>query len=164
MPKKSEAKTGKDLEKKSEKEKITAKEETGKANLGRRPGKAAASETSIAERGQDVAEGKKAKEKKLSQEDFEKKVLQLAEGGLTSEKIGEVLRKEGTHPKEFRKKISHILKEKEKYISPDMKNVEEKLERIKSHYEKNKQDKRAMREKDRIFAQLRKIKAYHKAA
>ena len=103
---------------------------------------------------------KKEKSKRLSQLEFEKKVLELAEKGLTSEKIGEDLRKQGIHPKEYPKKISKILKDKKKYINPDLKNVEEKLERIKKHYEKNKQDKRAMREKDRIFAQLRKLKKY----
>ncbi|GAH63165.1 unnamed protein product, partial [marine sediment metagenome] len=69
---------------------------------------------------------------------------------------------QGIHPKEHDKKISKILKEKNKYINPDMKNIEEKLEKIKKHYEKHKQDKRAMREKDRVFAKLRKIKKYHK--
>jgi len=100
------------------------------------------------------------KAKKLSQKDYEKKVLELAKTGLTSEKIGEALRKEGTHPKEYHKKISKILGNK--YSNPDLKNVEVKLERIKKHYEKNKQDKRAMREKDRVFAQLRKLKMYFK--
>ena len=109
-------------------------------------------------------EPKKAKEikkaKKLSQKDYEKKVSELAKKGLTSEKIGEELRKQGIHPKEYNRKISKILKDK--YINPDLKNVEVKLERIKKHYEKNKQDKRAMREKDRVFAQLRKLKKYFK--
>ena len=109
-------------------------------------------------------EPKKEKEikkaKKLSQKDYEKKVLELAKKPLTSEKIGEVLRKQGIHPKEYNKKISKILKDK--YINPDLKNVEVKLERIKKHYEKNKQDKKAMREKDRVFAQLRKLKKYFK--
>ena len=100
--------------------------------------------------------------KKLSQEEFEKKVIELVGKGLTSEKIGEKLRKQGIHPKEHDKKISKILKEKNKYINPDMKNIEEKLEKIKKHYEKHKRDKRAMREKDRIFAKLRKVKKYHK--
>ncbi len=100
--------------------------------------------------------------KKLSQEEFEKKVVELISKGLTSEKIGEELRKQGIHPKEYNKKISKILKEKEKYVNPDMKNIEEKLEKIKKHYEKHKQDRRAMREKDRIFAGLRKMKKYHK--
>jgi ribosomal protein S15P/S13E len=98
--------------------------------------------------------------KKISQEEFEKKVLELAGKGLTSEKIGEELRRQKIHPKEYNGKISKILKDK--YINPDLKNVEEKLERIKKHYSKNKQDKRAMREKDRIFAQLRKLKKYFK--
>jgi len=106
------------------------------------------------------AKTKKEKPKKLSQLEFEKKVLELAETGLTSEKIGEKLRKQNIHPKDFSKKISKILGDK--YINPDLKNVEQKLERIKKHYEKNKQDKRAMREKDRIFAQLRKLKKYFK--
>jgi len=98
--------------------------------------------------------------KKITQEEFEKKVLELAKKDLTSEKIGEELRKQGIHPKEYNKKISKILGEK--YINPDLKNVEEKLERVKTHYAKNKQDKRSMREKDRIFAQFRKLKKYFK--
>lgn len=106
-------------------------------------------------------EPKKAeKAKKLSQKDYEKKVLELVKKGLTSEKIGEELRKQGIHPKEYHKKISKIIGNK--YINPDLKNVEDKLERVKKHYEKNKQDKRAMREKDRVFAQLRKLKKYFK--
>ena len=100
--------------------------------------------------------------KKVSEAEFEKRILELAESGLTSEKIGEALRKEGIHPKEHGKKISIILKAKGKYINPDLKNVSEKLEKIKAHYEKNHQDKRAMREKDRVFSQLRILKKYAK--
>ena len=105
-------------------------------------------------------EKKKEEKKKLTQAQFEKKVLELTEKGLTSEKIGESLKREGIHSKEYSKKISQILKEKKKYESPDLKNIESKLERIKKHYEKNKQDKRSKREKDRIFSQLRRIKKY----
>ena len=100
------------------------------------------------------------KPKKISQEDFEKQVITLAKEGLTAEKIGEELRHKKIHPKEFDKKISKILKEKGIYTNPDLKNVEGKLEKIKKHIEKNKQDKRAMREKDRIFSQIRGIKKY----
>ncbi len=103
---------------------------------------------------------KTEKAKKLSQKDYEKKVLELWKKGLTSEKIGEELRRSGIHPKEYHKKISKILGDK--YVNPDLKNVEVKLERVKKHYGKNKQDKRAMREKDRVFAQLRKLKKYFK--
>ena len=106
----------------------------------------------------------KQEKKKLSQAEFEKKVIELASKGLTAEKIGEILRQQGIHPKEYKKKISKILKEKGKYTNPDLKNVEEKLRRIQEHKEKNKQDKRAMREKDRVFAQVRKLKKYFKVA
>jgi ribosomal protein S15P/S13E len=107
----------------------------------------------------DSSKGKK----KLSQLEFEKKVLDLAKQGLTSEKIGEKLRKQGIHPKEYKIKISKILKEKEQYINPDLKNVEEKLRKIEKHYAENHQDKKAKREKDRVFAQLRKLKKFFKA-
>ncbi len=99
--------------------------------------------------------------KKITEAEYEKKVLELSKN-LTTEKIGEALRKEGIHSKEFKKKISQILKEKGTYINPDLKNVEEKLERIKKHYEANPQDKRSKREKDRVFSQRRKLKKYHK--
>jgi ribosomal protein S15P/S13E len=105
---------------------------------------------------------KTLKPKKMPQAEFEKKVIALADKGLTSEKIGEELKQQEIHSKEYSKKISKILKEKDKYVNPDLKNVEEKLERVKKHNEKNKQDKRAKREKDRIFAQLRKLKKYFK--
>ncbi|MBI2043028.1 hypothetical protein HYT25_01430 [Candidatus Pacearchaeota archaeon] len=98
--------------------------------------------------------------KKISAPEFEKMILELSEKGLTSEKIGETLRKQGIHSKEHGKKISKILKEKGKYENPDMKNIRTKLEKILKHIEKNKQDKRAMREKDRIFAQLRILKKH----
>jgi len=100
--------------------------------------------------------------KKLSQEEFEKKVIELADKGLTAEKIGETLRRERIHPNEYNKKVSKILKEKNKYAIPDVANIEKKLERIKNHREKNRQDKRAMRERERIASKLRKIKKYHK--
>lgn len=101
-----------------------------------------------------------AKEKsvKLSQAEFEKKVLALADEGLTSEKIGQKLKDEGIHSSDYEGKISKILGDK--YVNPDLKNVEIKLEKIKSHYENNKQDKRAKREKDRVFSQVRKMKKY----
>jgi len=98
------------------------------------------------------------KVQKLSQEEFEKKVIELAEKGITSEKIGEVLRKEGIHSKEFNKKISRILGNK--YVNADEKNIQKKLERIEKHFEKNKKDKRAMRDKEKISARLRRLRKY----
>jgi ribosomal protein S15P/S13E len=98
--------------------------------------------------------------KKLTLEEYEKKVIELANKGLTSEKIGEELKRNGIHSKEYEKKISKILKEK--YISPDLKNCEEKLAKIEEHMQKNKQDKKAKRERSRVFSQIRKIKKYLK--
>lgn len=105
-------------------------------------------------------ESEKKKEIKLSEADFKKKVTELGKQGITSEKIGEKLRQEGIHPKEYKEKISKILKKNNAYENPDIKNIQNKLNRIMSHYEKNRQDKRAMREKDRIFARMRKLKKY----
>jgi|SRR3989304_1416378 len=102
----------------------------------------------------------KAEKIKISIEEFEKKVKELGEQGLTSEKIGEKLRKEGIHPKEFGKKISVLMGNK--YSPPDILNIQKKLDSILKHIEKNKQDKKAIREKDRIFSQLRKAKQYFK--
>ncbi|MDO8528853.1 MAG: hypothetical protein Q7S06_03105 [Nanoarchaeota archaeon] len=103
---------------------------------------------------------KTEEKKKLSEEEFESKVLELAGKGLTSEKIGEALRKQGIHTMEYKKKISEILKKENKYVVPEIKNIKEKLENIVKHAEKNKQDKRALRDKDRVFAKLRRTKAY----
>ena len=105
---------------------------------------------------------KEEKSKKITQDQFEKKVIDLAKEGLTSEKIGEKLRKQGIHSKEFSKKISKILKEKNLYSDPDMKSVEAKLEKIEEHIKENKQDKRAIRERSRVFSQIRKLKKYNK--
>ncbi|MEK6926391.1 MAG: hypothetical protein AABW50_03885 [Nanoarchaeota archaeon] len=99
--------------------------------------------------------------KKISQSEYEKEIIELAEKGLTAEKIGQALKNQEIHPKDYQKKISHILKEKNLYAIPDIKNIKEKLEKIEKHYKNNKQDKKSMREKDRVFAQLRKLKKYH---
>ncbi len=136
MPKKAEEKT-------TEKKEITKAVETSEEKT-------------------DKKQDKEKKSKKLSQKEFEKKVLDLAKSGLTSEKIGEKLRLEGIHSKEYDKKISKILKEKDSYEDAELKNVQKKFERIEAHLKKNKQDKRAVREKSRIFSQRRKIKKYLK--
>lgn len=111
---------------------------------------------------EEKSEEKKAAEasKKLSHLEFEKEVAELAEKGLTSEKIGEALRKKGIHPKEYPKKISKILKDKNLYANPDLRNIEAKLKRVSEHYAKNKLDRRAMRERERIFSQLKRAKEY----
>ena len=100
----------------------------------------------------------KVERKNISKEDFKKKIIELAKTGLTSEKIGEKLRREGIHSKDHEIKISKVLKEENMYIIPEIKNVN----KISEHYKKNKQDKRAKRETNRIYSRLRKLKIYHK--
>jgi ribosomal protein S15P/S13E len=110
---------------------------------------------------QETQKDKEKREKpkeKLSQAEYEKKVKELGKEGLTSEKIGQKLRDDGIHPKEYSGKISEVLGDL--YVNPDLKNVEKKLERIENHYKKNLQDKKAKREKDRVFSQARKIRKY----
>jgi ribosomal protein S15P/S13E len=107
-------------------------------------------------------EVEKPANKKLSAEEYEKRVIELAKSGLTSEKIGEQLRKEGIHPKEHGKKISKILKDKELYVNSDLKNVKAKLENLDKHFQSNKQDKRALKDKERIHGKFRKLEKYFK--
>lgn len=107
---------------------------------------------------QEKKEESPKKEKKKSEEEFEKLVLELAEKGLTAEKIGETLKKQGVHSKDYPKKISKILGNK--YVNPDQKNLQEKLEKLEKHAGKNKNDKRAMRDKEKISARLRRAKIH----
>jgi len=111
---------------------------------------------------------KKAEEnkpaQKISKEDFEVRVLELAEKGMTSEKIGETLRREGIHRSKEYGKISKILKAKNLYHVPEIKNMQERLAAVTAHSEKNRQDKRSMRERERILALLRRQEQYNKIA
>lgn len=108
------------------------------------------------------SEEKEKSYKKIPLAQFEKKVIELAKSGITSEKIGEELRKQGIHSKEYSKKISRILKDEGLYTIPELKNIEKKLQKLEGHFQKNKQDKKAMREKSRIFSGMKKIKKYCK--
>ena len=99
---------------------------------------------------------------KLSEEEYEKKVLELSNKGLTSEKIGTELKKQKINPSEYSKRISQILKSKNAYIKPDVKNITEKLTKIQNHASKNKQDKRAKRDLVRVQSKLRRLRIYFK--
>ena len=46
---------------------------------------------------------KKSETEKISLEEFKSRVIELAENGMTSEKIGEFLRPQGINPKEYGK-------------------------------------------------------------
>ncbi len=104
--------------------------------------------------------------KKTKKNDIEEIVVKLAKQGMTSEKIGLVLRDtygiSKTKLKLSEKKISQILKENNLYEDADLKNLDKKIESIKKHLTKNKQDKRTRRALTILNARLKKLKKYKK--
>ena len=92
------------------------------------------------------------------------RVIELAKKGLTSEKIGLELKKEGIFVKQLAgKRISKILREKRQEINDaDLTNLERKVEKLRKHFEKHKHDftsKRKIVEKDASLRKQRKIKS-----
>ena len=92
-------------------------------------------------------------------------ILKLADKGLTSEKIGLVLRDQYGIPKTkiYNIKIGQVMKEKNKFVEPALLNLQKRAERIEEHYKKNKQDKKAGRSLIVVKAKLKKVKDYLKA-
>ena len=81
---------------------------------------------------------------------------------FTAEKIGLVLRDNYgiTKTKIYGFKISQVLKEKEKYTSPDKKNLTKKAEKLERHMAKNHGDKRTARSLIITKAKLKAIADY----
>jgi small subunit ribosomal protein S15 len=100
---------------------------------------------------------------KYTEEEVKAIILKLANKGLTSEKIGLVLRDQYGIPKSgiFNIKIRKVLQEKGKFQNPDILNLNEKLRRIEAHYSKNKQDKKSHRALAITQAKLKKRTDYH---
>jgi len=84
---------------------------------------------------------------KFSEGEVKAIILKLAGEGITTEKIGLILRDQYGIPKTklYNIKISKILKEKDKFQEPTLLNLDAKLQKIIAHYKKNKQDKKAER-------------------
>ena len=99
---------------------------------------------------------------KYTEEEIKAIILKLAEKGMTTEKIGLVLRDQYGIPKTkiWNLKISKVLKEKGKFEEPTSTNLENKLQKIIDHFKKNKQDKNAGRSLIITKAKLKKIKEY----
>ena len=99
---------------------------------------------------------------KFNEKDVEAIVVKLSKQGLTSEKIGLVLRDTYGIPttKILGKKITQILRENKIEENADLKNLEKKKEQIINHLEKNKQDKRTKRALTIINARISKLKKY----
>ena len=101
---------------------------------------------------------------KYSEDEVKAIILKLADKGMTSEKIGLVLRDQYGIPKAkiYNLKISKILKEKDKFQEPAIGNLKTKLEKVITHYKKNKQDKKAERSLIITKAKLKKSQDYQK--
>jgi len=101
---------------------------------------------------------------KYTQDEVKKIILDLAEKGLTAEKIGLTLRDRYGIPKTklYSLKIGKILKEKGKFEEPTKLNLQTKLKKIEEHFKKNKQDKKSERALIITKAKLKKIENYLK--
>lgn len=99
---------------------------------------------------------------KYSAEEVKAIILKLANKGMTAEKIGLTLRDQYGIPKTklFGFKIKEVLKEKDKYDDPNVKNLKTSLNKIEQHYKKHKGDKKAERSIIIIKAQLKKREEY----
>lgn len=101
---------------------------------------------------------------KYTEQEVKEIILKIIEKEptLTAEKIGLVLRDNYGMPSTriYGFKISDVLKEKNKYESPDVKNLEAKTANLLKHLSKNKQDKRTGRSLIITKAKLKKAKDY----
>jgi len=101
---------------------------------------------------------------KYTESEVKEIILKLVEKNpeLTAEKIGLILRDNYGIPKTkiYGFKISQVLKEADKYESPDQKNLIAKSEKLEKHLIKNKGDKRTGRSFIITRAKLKKVKEY----
>lgn len=106
---------------------------------------------------------KKSPESKSSQlrgiKEIETKIIELAKSGIPPEKIGLILRDQHgiSKAKLYGKKISQILKENNLHYNSEHKNIDKKIENLKSHFAKHKHDYTAQRRIVEYSSRLRKI-------
>ena len=90
-------------------------------------------------------ETKKPEWLKISLEELENIIVELAKQGMPSEKIGLILRDQYGIPKTkiYGKRISQIIEEKLNIKKQDnLQNIKRKIERMMAHLAKNRQDKK----------------------
>ena len=103
-------------------------------------------------------------EKKLKPEEIEEIVITLAKNKVHPAKIGLILKEKHGIPraKLAGKKICVILKENGLYLNPDKTAISSRVENLKKHVQKNRQDKKAKRGLQIVEARLRKASLYEK--
>tara|TARA_Y100000310_G_C20572602_1_gene758809 strand:- start:778 stop:1119 length:342 start_codon:yes stop_codon:yes gene_type:complete len=108
-----------------------------------------------------MATEKKVPER-MKAEEIENIVVRLGKKGTSPAKIGLILKEKHnvSKIKHLGKKITHILKENNIEYENDLDMVNKKINRIESHYQENKQDKRAKREIVRYIGLRKKLQKY----
>jgi small subunit ribosomal protein S15 len=118
-----------------------------------------------------MARQKKLKTEEIKEEtkkekpDIEKIIIELAKQGITSEKIGLILKQKHNIKnvkKETSKKISQILKENNLYVDADIKNLNERISKLNKHISKNKHDYVTKRITPIKSSELRRFEKYRK--
>jgi small subunit ribosomal protein S15 len=99
---------------------------------------------------------------KYSEDEVKSIILKLAEKGVTSEKIGLILRDQYGIPKVklYNLKISKVLKEKGKYEEPTVINLTKKLQKLTEHNKKHKGDRKTERSLIITKAKIKKRQEY----
>lgn len=106
-----------------------------------------------------MAKESKSEWVKLKPEEIEKLIIDLAEKGTPPEKIGLILRDQHGIPKAklLGKKIGQILRENNIKIDSERKNIENKIERLKTHFARHKHDYIAQRRMVQKASRVKKM-------
>lgn len=110
-------------------------------------------------------ETKKPEWLKVSLEELENIVVELAKQGIAAEKIGLILRDQYGIPtaKVYGKKISQIIEEKLSIKKLDsLDNIKKKIDSIKAHLAKNRQDKKVKKCLQNQETKSIKLERYYK--
>jgi len=105
---------------------------------------------------------KQKKPERAKAEDIENIVVTLGKRGTSPARIGLELRDKHNvaKMKHLGKKITQILKEHKIEFDTDLDFVNKKITKIETHFQENKQDKRAKREIVRYIGLRRKLQKY----
>lgn len=100
---------------------------------------------------------------KYTEEEVKQIIIKLANKGLTSEKIGLVLRDQYGIPKVslYNLKIKKILEEKNLFEDPTLKNLKNKSEKLNNHMRLNSHDQVGKRSQTITKSKLKKIQEYN---
>jgi ribosomal protein S15P/S13E len=96
---------------------------------------------------------------KLTESEYEKKILELASKGMTSERIGLELKKEKVYSKDFKRRIGEVLQENNIRNEPDLDHLKAAVQTLEKHAKVHKQDMTFKRSLSMKSAMLRKTRS-----